>query len=115
MHTYYCPKCGSENVLDYTNFNSDVGLTEFANESPMFCVDCHAIGGKEGFSKKPPAWTWRLWRIKLIPLLLSLVISFLIPLPVTLRVIAGTVLYVVLFSITWRRADGGRAFPPYLW
>jgi len=65
--------------------------------------------------KKPHPWHWAYWRIKLIPLLLSTVVSVLLPFSLPFRVIAGTVFYVFLFCITWRKADGTRAFPPYLW
>lgn len=115
MGIHYCPKCGSEKIVDYTDLNSAVDVDGFLNESPMFCVDCKTIGSKEHFSKKPSARSWRSWKIKLIPLLLSLGISVLIPVSATFRVIAGTILYVVLYSITWRRVDGRRVFPPYLW
>jgi hypothetical protein len=65
--------------------------------------------------KKPRPWHWAYWRIKLIPLLLSAVISVFLPFPLIFRVVAGTALYIFLFCITWRKADGTRAFPPYLW
>jgi hypothetical protein len=60
-------------------------------------------------------WHWRYWRIKLIPGAISVVVSLVLPFPLLIRVLAGTVLYCILFCITWRRADGRRAFPPYLW
>jgi hypothetical protein len=67
------------------------------------------------FIRKPRPWHWSYWRIKLIPLLLSAIVSVFLPVPLIFRVIAGTVLYVLLFCITWRKVDGTRAFPPYLW
>jgi hypothetical protein len=60
---------------------------------------------------------WERWllRVKLLPLVLAGVVSVILPLPLVLRVFAGTLLYVFLYCITWRRADGSRAFPPYIW
>ncbi|SPF43583.1 exported hypothetical protein [Candidatus Sulfotelmatobacter kueseliae] len=59
-------------------------------------------------------WQW-FGRIKLIPAVLAGVISALLPLPRWLRVAAGAVVYAALYCITWRRGDGSRAFPPYIW
>jgi hypothetical protein len=64
---------------------------------------------------KPRPWQWGYWRIKLIPMLLAVAVSVFLPFPLVVRVIAGTALYILLFCITWRKADGTRAFPPYLW
>ncbi len=69
----------------------------------------------ERLNRKPRPWHRGYWRIKLIPLLLSTIISVFLPLPLTVRVIGGTVLYIFLLCITWRKSDGTRAFPPYLW
>ena len=111
MHTSRCPKCGSEEVLDYTDVNSLIGN----NEKPMFCPDCRTIGSKEQFSKNPHPWNWKYWRIKLIPLLLSVGIFVLLPVSLTVRAIASFIVYFLLSSIKWKRADGRKAFPPYLW
>ncbi len=107
---HHCPKCGSEEILDYSTI--DPGS---ANSTPMFCQDCHAIGSKAAFDKPPPPWKWRYWRIKLIPLVIGVGVSLVLPFHTAPRVIIGTVLYLFLFCITWRRANGDRVFPPYLW
>ncbi len=59
-------------------------------------------------------WNW-LGRIKLIPMLIACIISVLLPFSLPFRVTIGVVLYVFLFCITWRKADGKRVLPPYLW
>lgn len=79
---------------------------------PMFCRECHSIGTIEEFSKLP-AFGKR--EIKLIPLAIAGSLSVFLPLSTTLKIIIGIVLYIFLFSITWRCADGRRAFPPYIW
>jgi hypothetical protein len=68
------------------------------------------------FQRHEAIRTWhRFGRIKLLPVLIASFISVLIPLSLIFRVAIGTVLYIVLYCITWRRADGSRAFPPYVW
>ena len=63
------------------------------NPMPMFCVYCHAIGTKESFSKRLPPWSWRFWRIKLIPLIIATAVSLVLPFQTTARLIIGTLLY----------------------
>jgi hypothetical protein len=59
---------------------------------------------------------WRRWgAVKLIPLALAAGVSVLLPSPIFSRIIAGTILYLLLYVVTWRRADGHRVLPPYLW
>jgi hypothetical protein len=60
------------------------------------------------------AWE-KLGRIKLIPAILAGVVSTFLPFRLPFRVLLGTALYVALYCITWRRANGSRFFPPYLW
>jgi hypothetical protein len=103
----YCPKCGSDKVLDYSH-----GDLTSPNPMPMFCRECHSIGTIEEFSK-PPGFGKR--GIKLLPLVIAGSVSFFVPFSITVKTIIAIVLYIFLFSITWRRADGRRAFPPYLW
>jgi DNA replicative helicase MCM subunit Mcm2 (Cdc46/Mcm family) len=110
MPAYYCPKCGSEDVLDYTN--SEVPA---ANQTPMFCTDCHTVGSKERFSKKPHFWNWNFWRIRPLPLLLTIGIAVCIPGSGAVRGIVFLVVYVLLSSFTLRRRNGKRVFPPYVW
>jgi len=106
----YCPKCGSEDVLDYTNSDSPT-----ANQAQMFCVDCHTIGSKEQFSNKPHFWNWRFWRVKPIPLLLTIGISLCIHASGKVRATVFIVIYALLCSITPRRRNGQRVFPAYMW
>lgn len=53
--------------------------------------------------------------VKLIPAIIAGIVSVFIPVATVYQVLIGTVLYVVLYCITWRKADGTRVFPPYLW
>jgi DNA-directed RNA polymerase subunit M/transcription elongation factor TFIIS len=107
---HYCPKCGSEEIIDYSYLEANS-----PNPQPMFCVDCQAIGTEQAFSQKPHLWNWRYWRIKLIPLIIAVTVSRFLPFQMTWRVVSGTALYIFLFCITWRRADGTKPLPPYLW
>lgn len=107
---HYCPKCGSQETLDFSAYDANS-----PNPTPMFCKNCHALGTKEHFSSKPRPWTWRFWQIKVMPLVIALGVSLFLPFQTTARVLIGIVLYIFLFCITWRRADGKRVFPPYLW
>ncbi len=54
-------------------------------------------------------------RLKLIPLLLAVAVSLPLPFSTIPRVLIGTILYLVLYLITWRHRDGRRVLPPYLW
>ena len=86
-----------------------------ANQAQMFCEDCRTIERKELFSKKPHLWSWRFWRVEPIPVLLTIGISVCIPASGKVRGIVFVVIYAVLCSITPRRRNGQRVFPPYLW
>lgn len=53
--------------------------------------------------------------MKLVPLLIAIVVSVVLPFGLIVRVLIGTALYLLLYFIRWNRADGTRAFPPYIW
>jgi hypothetical protein len=58
--------------------------------------------------------TPRPW-LKLIPAIISGIVSVFILVATLYQVLIGTALYLGLYCITWRKADGTRVFPPYLW
>jgi hypothetical protein len=53
--------------------------------------------------------------MKLVPLLIATIVSVVLPFSLIVRVLIATALYLLLYFIRWKRADGTRAFPPYLW
>lgn len=57
----------------------------------------------------------KIGRPKIIPLAISLAVFLLLPFGTILRLIIALVLDALLSYITWRRADGTRLFPPYIW
>ena len=109
MQNFYCPKCGSEDVIEYrpTDSPADQGL--------LRCENCHATGTREQFGKKPYFWNKRFWRVRPIPALLTIGVILCIPLYGTIRVILCIAIYTLLSSITLRRRNGERVFPPYMW
>jgi hypothetical protein len=60
-------------------------------------------------------WHWGYWRLKLIPAIISGIVSVFIPVAAAYQILIGVLLYLALYCITWRKADGSRVFPPYLW
>jgi len=110
MQAYYCPKCGSEDVIEIRHADSPN-----ENQISMFCENCHRTGTIDEFSKKPYFWNWRFWRVRPIPALLAIGIYLCIPASGKVRAIVFIVIYALLCSITLRRRNGKRVFPPYLW
>jgi hypothetical protein len=110
MQTYYCPKCGSEDVLDLTKVDLPAD-----RQAALFCENCHKIGTREQFSKKPYFWNWQFWRLRPIPALLTIGLYFCIPASGSVRLAICIAIYALLSSITLRRRDGRRVFPPYMW
>lgn len=57
----------------------------------------------------------KIGRPKIIPLAIALAVFLLLPFGIVLRLIIALLLDALLSCITWRRADGTRLFPPYVW
>jgi transcription elongation factor Elf1 len=57
---FWCPECGSQDFLDYTELGKyDNGL--------LYCSACRKTGlqGEFGFARRPRPWHWRCWRIRI--------------------------------------------------
>src|ERR1035441_9544811 len=101
MQAYYCPKCGSEDVIEIRHTDSPA-----ENQTSLFCENCHRTGTEEEFSKKPYFWNWRFWRVRPIPALLAIGLSLCIPASGTIRIIVFIAIYALLSSRSEERRVG---------